>query len=446
MLKLIVVIKRRDQPEDVHTGEKQMRMNEYITIVIFLMFGALSNADDSFSITPVVVEGDNVPGVGVIEFIDNLAINDSGDWFVEANTSFPNTDEDQVLLKNGVVLLREGVGGLSAPPMSFVDSFDSVSINNNGSGGFNFFIDPFPFTEDSGIYIDTTLLFQESDIATAPEFSPGTPYIGFFDTKINDNDSVMVIASVDDPAINSSVDRAIVLVDSMSQTVVAKEGDILPGQTESVEDFGTGPHESAYNNNGNVLYVAELTGDTSTDQAIYLNQTLIAQEGSPSPSAGRTYDLLSSRGLDINDSDEFVFKANLSGDTANDEVIVKNSTIFKSECDPAPGGFSFTGFGTTSGPVKIDNAGNVLWFGEWDDPNGDIDSGLFLNDTLLVQEGVTEIGGLMVDTVNAGTDAFSMSDNGEWILFEATLDGGVNGAFAIQFSASAGIGDVQSGR
>ena len=296
-------------------------------------------------------------------------------------------------------------------------------------------------THDSGIYLDADLLIQESDIATAPEFSPGTPYIGYFDTKISDTGKIMVIASVDDPAIDSTVDRAIVLVDGASQSVIAKEGDILPGQTEAVDDFGTGPHESAINDSDNVLYVAELTGDTSTDQAIYVNHTLIAQEGSASPSAGRTYDLLSSRGLDLNNLDEYVFKARLSGDDSNDDVIVKNSAIFISEGDPAPGGFSFTGFGTTSGPVKIDDGGNVLWYGEWDDPNGDVNSGLFLNSTLLVQEGVTMISGLAVDTINNGSDAFSMSDNGEWVIFEASLVGGINGAFAIQFS-NALLGDI----
>ena len=77
-------------------------------VINSLVSDSLVRADDSFTITPIVVEGDPVAGVGDIDFIDNVAINNSGDWFVEANTSFPNADEDQVLLKNGDVFSSRG--------------------------------------------------------------------------------------------------------------------------------------------------------------------------------------------------------------------------------------------------------------------------------------------------------------------------------------------------
>lgn len=387
-------------------------------------------------ITPVVVEGDAVPGVGLVETIDNVAINNTGTWIVEVNTSFANIDQDSVLLRDGVLYLREGFGGLSAPPGAIIDSFDSVTLSNGGDGGFNFFIDPFPSGEDSGVYLNTDLLIQEGSVATAPQFTAGTPYLGFFDVKINDSDELMIIASIDDVAIPSSVDRAIVITNTQThvQTVLAKEGDVLPGQVETVADFGTGPHQSAFNDLGDVLYFADLTGSTAADGVVYLNSTLLAQEGSASPVTGRDYELLSSRGLDVNNLGGYVFKANLTGDTSTDEVLVSNGAVFMQEGDSptAIGGFSLTGFGTGSGPVQIDDAGNILWFGDWNDPNTDIDSGLFLNDELLVQEGVTMIDGLLVDTISSSQDAFFLSDNGAWAIFEATLVGGINGAFRIE--------------
>ncbi|MHC4711062.1 MAG: hypothetical protein ACYTA3_11750, partial [Planctomycetota bacterium] len=142
--------------------------------------------------------------------------------------------------------------------------------------------------------------------------------------------------------------------------------------------------------------------------------------------AGRNYQFLSSRGLDLNASGEYVHKANLDGDTADDELIVKNGAVFVREGDtlPAFAPFSLTSLGTSSGPVQIDNAGNVLWYGDWNDPDTDIDT--------LVQEGVTMLAGLLVDTISSGSDAFQLSDNGSYIIFEATLEGGINGAFMIQ--------------
>ena len=415
---------------------------QLLAIVLVSSLTILAIAQDPYSIESLVLEGDSIPTIGLVEFVENGAINDHGDTYVEVNTDFADTEQDGVLLFNNVPLVQEGViGGISAPLGVFVDSFDSVTINNNGNGGFNFFLDPLPGNEDSGLYINTTLVVQESDFSAAEDFSPNTPFIGFFDAKINDEDRLMVIASIDDPAINSSVDRAVMLIDESLQVVVAKEGDILAGQTEAVEDFGTGPHESAYNNSGQVLFIAELTGDASSDHAIYLDQTLIAQEGSPSPVAGQSYETLDFRSMDLNDHGEVVFKANLSGDTGSDDVIIKNGSVLVREGDPAPGGFVFTGFGSSNGPIKIGNSGDVLWFGEWDDPNTNQNSGLFLNDELIVQVGVSMVDGMVIESLASFTDQFSMSSSGQWIIFEAMLEGGVNGAFTI-FVDSGLLGDV----
>ena len=415
-----------------------------LTFVIAILLSSAAVADDSFSISSALVEGDAVPGVGLVEFIENLAINDNGEWIVECNTDFADSDQDGALVKDGVVFLREGiVGGIDAPPNSFIDIFDSVNINNNGNAGMNLFIDPLATNEDSGIYFNDMLLIQESDFATASGLSAETPYIGFFDSKINNNDDIMIIASIDDSEIASSVDRAIVIVDPKSgdQVVVAKEGEVLTGQTEVVEDFATGPHSSAFNDVGDVMYIAELSGDSANDNAIYINHALIAHEGFDSPIAGRTYDFIADRALDLNGNGDYVFKANLSGDTTNDDVIVRNDEIFRQEGDAAPGGFVFTGFGATSGPVRIGDNGRVAWFGEWNDPNEDINHGLFVDDTLMVQAGVTQIDGLVVETVNDNQDAFAMSSDGNWVIFEASLAGGINGAFIIQLS-SVILGDV----
>ena len=416
-----------------------------IVAILLLSFSTISPGQEKIEITPIIVEGDLVSGVGIVESVENLAINDNGDTFVELLTDFANTDQDGVLVKNNVAFIQEGViGDVTGPMGAFVDFFDSVTINNDCVGGFNFFIDPFAGTADSGLYIDNELLIQESDFSTAEEFSPETQFIGFFDAKINNNNRLMTVASIDDPAINSSVDRAIMIVDSSSQLVIAKEGDMLADQTELVDDIETGPHQSAFNDDDSVLFIAELSGDTSTDHAIYLDDNLIAQEGSFSPDKTRTYETLASRSLDMNNIGDIVFKANLSGDTANDEVIVHNNKIFKREGDVLANGFALTGFGSTDGPIKIGNNGSILWYGEFNDPNPNTGRGIFLNDTLIVQEGVSTIDGMLVTNINPFTDQFSMSNSGEWIIFEAEIEDGLggtlNGAFAIQMAFV--VGDI----
>lgn len=409
-------------------------MKRFSTFAILLCV-ASTRAD----VIPLVRTGDTVPGVGDVTSIDNLAVNNAGDWLVEADTNNPDGNIDGVMLRTGALYIREG--DPIEPAGASVDSFDSVNLNNGGASGWNFFLSGTGGTNnDSGIYYKTSLVLQEGTLSTSPVFSPNTPYLGFFDAKINDANQIMLVASIDDPAIPTSVDRAMVILnldangELVSETVIAKEGDVLPGQVESVADFGTGPHQSAINNAGDIMYFADLNGATATDGTIWINTTLVAQEGSASPVAGRNYELLSSRSMDLNSAGHYVFKANLDGDTTNDEMIVRNGAELVREGGtlPAIAPFVFENFGTTTtGPVLLDEAGDVLWFGDWNNPDTNVDSGLFLNGELLVQEGVTQVDGVVIDTIQSGEDAFAISDNGRYVVFEAVLADGRSGAFMI---------------
>lgn len=387
--------------------------------------------------TPLVEEGDAVAGVGNVTSVGNLVVNDSGDWIVEVDTDNADTNVDGALVGTGGLLLREGQA-LAAPVGATIDSFDALTLNDAGQSGWNFFIDGTTGgTDDSGIYFGSTLVLQESTNSGAAGLSPGTPYIGFFETKLSDGGDILVLASVDDPAIASTVDRALVVFDVdgagtlLSETVIAKEGDLLSGQTETVADFETGPHNFAYSDQGGVMFIADLNGDTAVDHAVYVDDVLVAQEGSPSPVAGRNWSTLSSAELDLNDDCGYVLSGLLDGDTATNALIVKNGAAFRQEGDTlaAISPFLLTSLGT--GPVALANSGNVLWYGDWDDPDTDVDTGLFVDDQLLVQEGVTTIGGVVVDTLRGIQDGYAISPNGRYVVFEAVLVDGTEGAYLI---------------
>ena len=410
-----------------------------VSLSVCVMLGtAAASARPDFTIETLVLKGENVPGVGLVTSIDNLAINNLGLWIVEADTDHANTDADSVLIRDGVLYLREG-DALDEPEGASIDSFDSVNVNILGDSGWNFFLDGTGGSnDDSGIYLNTDLIIQESDISEAPEFSPGTIYIGFFEVKINDADAMLVVASVDDPNIPTTVDRALVVIssDAQSEMVFAKEGDTLPGQTETVADFGTSWSRFDFTNAGDIMFFADLTGDSAADGVFYLNNTLLAQEGSPAPIEGRNWQTLSSKPLDVNNSGAYVFRGNLDGDTADDEVIIKNGVKFVQEDTlPAIAPFTLENFGT-SAPVLITDDGDVVWYGDWNNPDTGVDTGIFLNDTLLVQEGVTVIDGQVVGPIARLEDCLRASDNGRYIIFEATLADGTNGAFLIEIGCA----------
>jgi len=407
-------------------------------VFLGIVIGAGAATSASAQIDVALLEGTSFSGVGSVTRIDNLAINNFGRWIVEADTDGLTT-EDVVLVLDGAVYLREG-GALAAPVGATISSFDAVNLNSQGNSGWNFFLDGTTgTTDDSGIYFNDDLVLQEGYISMSPSFSANTRYIGFFEARLNDADQIFIMASVDDPAIASTVDRAIVVLDydamagTFTETVRFKEADVLPGQTEAVADFGTGPHEMAFNNAGQVLFVADMAGDTTRDTAIYRDGTLLAQEGSASPVAGRNFTSLLGRGMAIGGTGRYVFKAQLAGDAMSDQIIILDGLKFVQEGDvlPAVSPFVLENYGLASGAIGVSDAGDVLWFGDWNDADTTRDTGLFLNDVLLVQEGVTVINGEIVTAIASGQDAFAISPNGRHVIFEATLASGLEGAFTI---------------
>lgn len=419
-----------------------MRISPAVSVLLVSLLASHIVAAPLFPIQVVLRNGDPIAGVGNVTTIDNLAVNVSGSWIVEVDTDNADTTVDGCLVQDGVLLLRESQP--LPPPPATVSSFDGVYVSGSGAFAGNVFLDNMPTNQDSGVYLGTNVIIPEGFISTAPQFSPNTPYIGFFDAKVNASDQLLITASVDDPLIASTVDRAMVVASTFGgslsgEHVVAKEGEILPGQTETVADFGTGPHQTAFSSRDLVLYFADLNGDTVRDGVIYLDRRKVAQEGDPSPVTGRNYELLSSRGLDVNRFGETVYKANLDLDTTNDEMIVVNGTELIREggtlrdIDP----FHFTAFGTSTAPVLIDDVGNVLWFGDWDDPTTTVDTGLFLNNTLIVREGDTLPGGGVLTTIASGDESLVMSDDGHYIVFEGTVTTDIarNAALRIEVTA-----------
>jgi hypothetical protein len=408
------------------------------TIVLTLSAALLSSqALAAFPIYSLALEGDAVPGVGNITRIDNVVLNSLGQWYVEADTDLADSDSDQVLVggfqNSAFALAYQENQPLTSPAGAMLNTFDDITLNDSGNLGWNLFLDGTTgSSDDSGIYFNDQLIIQESDLE--PAIEAGTPYIGFFGTKINNNNQMLVMASVDAPSIASTVDRALVRIDNPggvpTRTPIALEGDEpFPGRF--ITDFGTGPHQWAFNDSGSVMYRGDLDGDSTNDTFFAIDGVVVAREGDASPVAGRNYGSLSSQSVDLNNNGDYVFKADLDGDTATDDMIVKNGVKFIQTGDLLPNGFILTSIGSGTGSLSMDDAGNILWYGDWNDADTDIDTGLFLNDILLVQEGVTMIDGLVVDTISSGQDAFYLSRNGEWVIFEATLEGGIEGAFLI---------------
>jgi len=408
--------------------------------VISLTTPVLGGDSQPFTITAVVLEGDDVPEFGTVLAINNVAVNNDGEWIVEAETDHAGECPD-VLLREGVVLLRE-CDFLDEPEGAYIFDFGSVNINNSGSSGWEF--DLYSEIAIQGVYLNTDLLLLEGDISTAKDFTPGTTYTWFFGTKINNNDppQILLNVEVDDPNIPGSDDRALVIITpnadgpGVTETVVFKEGDILPGQTEPIILFPSFFANYAMNDAGDVMFGARVE-DPILLRVVYINGLLVAEEGGPSPIKGRNWNHLGvTVSVDLNSRGDHVLRGGLDGDSQTSILIARNGQKLVQQGDVLPGtnGAPIRPAGLR--PVLINDLGQVLWLARWDNPADDsVLNGLLLDLIFVVREGVPTKEGFVFKSLdpNNAVQTFGMSDNGRYIIFEADLFDNTNGAFLIDF-------------
>ena len=436
-------------------------MQKLFYVCLTLLVVSLANsltAQDFPIIRLVLVEGDEVPGVGTIDTIGDVAINDSGDTLIVANTDAA-TAIDEVLLRNGKVLLQEGITGLlTSPPDAFIAGaepfaglFTSLNISNSGETSYFLSIEDFPGSEDFGIFTGTDIVVQQGGLSMSPQFTPGTTYDFLFSLKQNNNGTLLFSGLADDPMLGDGLDNFIAITDGVTETVVVADGDMLPGSDAPVMCISVIDNLSAINDNNDVMYIVEFGMDDDEDSAIYLNDTLLAHEGDPSFVPGRDWGPLHVSAVDLNNSGDYAFRGVLDGDALlGDQVIIKNGEVVMQEGATAPDGNPIQNFGALAGPLEIGNNGNVIYQARSTAGT----TFLFLDDQLIVHEGVTttEDGTIVADIASLGdvadtSEVMDLSPDGTWAIFEGTvISSGValQAAFTIQFEETMKflLGDV----
>lgn len=397
-------------------------------------------------ITQVYVQNEAVTltdpnDIVLITAFGGLGVNNGGQRLVEIDTALTDQNRDNAVYLNGTLVMQEGNSLPGGSALQY-GAIDSVHLNASGNRAWNLGIRGATASTDSGLFFNGTLVMQEGFISAAAGFSPSTRYIGFFETLIDDNNDFVVLASVDDPEIATSVDRAIVRFDynaasnTFAETLVIKEGDVPASLGLPVTELGTSPECISYSGNGqHLMFVVEVSG--GTEDAIIKDNAVLAREGAPSPVAGLNYRILNDVPVCVNNSGQHVFRATLTGDTARDVVIIKNNeTVIAREGDPVPGipQFTFSGFG--SGPVLIDDNGGVTWFGDWNDPDTTRDRGLFRNGSLVLQEGVTTIGENVVVEILGVSEGYAMSPDGRYVLVKVRYEDSIDAVLLLDFAVA----------
>jgi hypothetical protein len=127
-----------------------------------LALAAAALAPSAGAQTVVLQDGQPVGGVGNVTVINRLAVENGGAWLVEVATDAPAATNTIALRHDGAVLAREG-HPVSAPAGAMLSSFNAISLNASGDAAWNLFLNGTSGTsDDSGVYVNTTLVIGES--------------------------------------------------------------------------------------------------------------------------------------------------------------------------------------------------------------------------------------------------------------------------------------------
>jgi hypothetical protein len=386
-------------------------------------------------ITTAVLSPQNVPGVGNIVLVQQVDVNNNGDWIAVVDTDHPDLSSNSALLYNGALMFREGQA-LAAPAGAILDEFVSVSLSSTGAVASIFRLSG-PGVPLQGLFLDNQLIVAVGDMSAGI----GAPYVSMRGVKINGNNDLLLEGDVDDPAVPGTNNPALIRIQTsplLLDGAIVRQGDLLAANyPRPLDFFGSLPQVNvAFNDRSDVLYVAILRfdGAPNDEQAVFFNQSLLGQQGFPSP-AGLSYGTLAGpfnqKGVGLSNFGDHVFQAELSN---NRDILVRNGAVFVEEqvttfSDISP--FVIVNLGTVE-PVHIDDAGRVVWTGAWN-AMFPAPFGLFRDDSLLVRENATMTAeGFTIQTLRHDQHAYQVSDNGQWIIFRAVItSSGRNGAFII---------------
>ncbi len=385
-----------------------MRSLASIALIALALSQSIASAQ---SVTILLQDMGPIPGGGgTIFFTTRPVVNDSGEWLAECRLFGTDIDANTVVVENGAVLFVEGQPATS-PPGALWGDVRSMALNSAGETAFVMSLHGVPSNQDRGVYFGTTLVLQEGAAAPTPLGYPGTFYSSLLDVEMNDGRQVLLHASITSPG-NGTWDSLVMLTLDASGAIVSEE---LLQFEEASSRYPTGSQCYTLNNAGHYIYTEFISAASDQNELVLIDDAMVAREGDILPMlGGHEFGALLGNSVHLANTGEFVYVADLM---TSPRMIIKNGTTnIAREGDTfpaiAPGTLQSV---TSSDAPQINDRGEVLWKGTFGPLNRD---GLFLDHQLIVQQGVTPVAGGVVTDIS-GT--FSMSPNGRYILFDATL-------------------------
>ena len=436
-------------------------MNFINRTALFLFAMASSSLSlQAQTITPLIVENDPASwGTNLVQRILQVDVNNQGDWLavVDADPTGTALMSDLGVVHNGTLMYEE-LSNLGFPTShtgwQFVHTVDAMDINDNGD-----ILVQVTIEDTSGMLPSRDLVLWTSGATgftyplletqvTPTENMLGEP-AGFEEpagavwnsiiTVWQNNNNQLVVRGRSDADLQ---DMLVSLVHDGAGTIISQTMFVVDGSIHdqafppsngthaaAVTSMSNRPVELALNDSGQKLFFVndnEQAPGQDVNSHYYLDDVEVAWEADMSPTgSGFPYGDLKNAEVDINSFGDWVAVFDDDGPFGTDQFISLSGSVFVREGDLVPGFDPMLGFtlrGSAFGPVQISNRGEVTWRGQWSDPDPTTDSGLFRDQTLIVQEGVTSIGGQLVKEISTSHGGMAVSDSGRYVIVNLDLE------------------------
>ena len=391
-----------------------------VTRLISLVCAASLAISNVPSAQGVVLEaGDAIAGVGNTVTPVPLVVPADGQWLALVDTDHADGTRDEVVVRAGTPVLREGDPLAFLLPGATLGAF--VSLDRLADGALAAVLEVEFVGTTTALYRDGTLLFVEDQPIDSPLLGVGSTLGPLEFVAAAGARTLFVRGIVRNPAVVGPSEDLLLRVDLaadgslLGHEVVLTEAQFLPALAAPVSALSRLPRGFASNRRGQLLaYVLLL----SAGEALLLDgTTVLARSGTPSPVAGRNYLGFTSSVMSLNDLGQHAFTARLDGST-DDFLIVKNGAKFAQEGDVIAG-FSASPLRAGSvDPVVLADSGDLFWRAG---TSSFADDGFLRNFTPIVQEGVTVVDGRLVLEVESDRQSFAVSRSGRFFLGRVRL-------------------------
>ena len=384
--------------------------------------------------TALVKQGAPIAGVGAVSSISSVQMLDSGRWYALLDTDNPDTTQDTLVLGDTGPVLREGESLTSSFPLTF-DEFDSIHVSATGNVAAcmrALFVSSF-----EGLSWNRVPIALRGDPLVDPLLGAGTTWVTFDVCKINRANEVFVLGDIDNSAVVSARDATLCrfrLDDNgnvLSSQVLLTEGQFLPALATTVVDLPNTEHSLSVNERGD--WMTLVLGLGSVNAFVINGTTVVAQEGGPSPVAGRLWrtagGLTNSPRLCLNNRGGYAFSGRLDGSDAT-YLIVKDGQKFAQSGDIYPSFSASPLQNGTSAPLVLTDGGDLFWRA------GSLlqtDSAFLRNFTPILQANRTLFNGDLVIHVEQTDNAFSVSPNGRFFAGRVDLQVGGEAVLLVDF-------------